>query len=138
MQDEEIPRRFRLDQQVPAELAIRDAMLRIEEMPADPLLTEAVVLLEQARSKVADWVDRDRAPSAPPFLGELVVFHAPDGSPRAAIVTRAEHGRVNLNVQLGGHDDLAQFPDGSGRTAVMRVDVRYGRGPGRWTRSGDA
>lgn len=56
-----IPRRARIDQMTPAELAIREAILRVEEMPPDTDLTEAVVLLDRARSKVADYVDRQAA-----------------------------------------------------------------------------
>lgn len=53
-----IPRRIRIDLMTPAELAIRNAMLAVEEVGADPLLTDAVILLQQARDKVADYVDR--------------------------------------------------------------------------------
>lgn len=42
---------------VKAELAIREAMLAVEDMPPDVRLTEAGVLLEKARNKVADFVD---------------------------------------------------------------------------------
>lgn len=40
-----------------AELAIYEAMRIIEEMRADKRLTEALDLLEQAREKVADFID---------------------------------------------------------------------------------
>jgi hypothetical protein len=52
-----IPRRNRLDLCTPAELAIRQAMLAVEAAGAHPLLTDAVSLLEQAKGKVADFVD---------------------------------------------------------------------------------
>lgn len=39
------------------ELAIREAMLSIESLDADPRLTSAGVLLQQARELVADYVD---------------------------------------------------------------------------------
>lgn len=52
-----IPRRIRVDLNTPAELAIRNAVQVVEEAGADPLLTDAVVLLDEARSKVADYVD---------------------------------------------------------------------------------
>jgi hypothetical protein len=42
---------------VPAERAIFDAMQAVEKMCAHPLLTEAVTLLDQARNKVADFVE---------------------------------------------------------------------------------
>ena len=42
---------------VPAELRIMDAIGAVERMAADVRLTEAVVLLDQARNKVADYVD---------------------------------------------------------------------------------
>lgn len=55
--DDEIPRRIDLQRMTPAELAIRVATLAVEEVGAHPLLTEAVILLGQAREKVADYVD---------------------------------------------------------------------------------
>lgn len=51
------PRRNRLDKNTPAELAIRNAMLEVEKAGAHPLLTDAVILLGQAKDKVADFVD---------------------------------------------------------------------------------
>lgn len=51
------PRRIRIDKLTPAELAIRNAVVLIEEMPADVRLSEAQTLLQQARDKVADFVD---------------------------------------------------------------------------------
>ena len=53
----EIPRRNRVDQMVDAELAIRHAIACVEAMPADERLTAAVMLLDQARNKVSDFVD---------------------------------------------------------------------------------
>ena len=50
-------RRSRIDLQTPAEQAIRDAVDAVERAGCDRLLTEAVVLLQQARDKVADYVD---------------------------------------------------------------------------------
>lgn len=51
------PRRCDILQYTPAEKAISDAMAAVESIGAHPLLTDAVALLEQARSKVADYVD---------------------------------------------------------------------------------
>jgi hypothetical protein len=53
----EVPRRICLEKLVPAELAIRDAMLGVENMGADVRLTEAVILLRNAQNLVADFVD---------------------------------------------------------------------------------
>lgn len=53
-----VPRRARIDKMTPAELAIRDAILAVEEVGCGVLLTEAVVLLGQAKDKVADYVDK--------------------------------------------------------------------------------
>ena len=58
-----IPRRNRLEENTDAELAIRAVMLAIEAMPADVRLTDAVVLLGQAREKLADYIDTQQ-PSA--------------------------------------------------------------------------
>lgn len=54
---EPLPRRVYLDKLTPAERAIYDATLEVEKLPADKRLTDAVVLLGQARDKVADFVD---------------------------------------------------------------------------------
>jgi len=56
--NEQIPRRARLDVNTPAELAIRDAICAVEDAGCHQLLTEAVNLLQDAREKVADYVDR--------------------------------------------------------------------------------
>ena len=50
-------RRNRIDLYTPAERAIYDAMGVVEQAGAHPLLTEAVILLGQAKDKVADFVD---------------------------------------------------------------------------------
>ena len=63
MSDIDIPRRIRLDRMTKAELAITSAMDAVEEAGADVRLTEAVVLLQQARDKVADFVDQVIYPS---------------------------------------------------------------------------
>jgi hypothetical protein len=62
---EEIPRRIRLDRLTPAELAIRNAMTAVEEAGAHPLLTDAVNLLHQAATKVADYVDNIKDATTP-------------------------------------------------------------------------
>jgi hypothetical protein len=55
--ENEIPRRNRLDLNVPAEKAIYDAMQEVEKLPADVKLTEAVTLLGKAKDLVSDFVD---------------------------------------------------------------------------------
>ncbi|HEU4728417.1 MAG TPA: hypothetical protein VFT22_11020 [Kofleriaceae bacterium] len=60
-----IPRRIRFDRMTPAELAIRAAEVAVEEMGADVLLTEAIMLLQRAREKVADYVDRNLEQGSP-------------------------------------------------------------------------
>lgn len=51
------PRRNRVDLQTPVEQTIRNAVDAVEKLPADTRLTEAVILLDQAREKVADYID---------------------------------------------------------------------------------
>lgn len=65
-----IPRRCRLDLMVAAERAIYDAAQAVEAMPADVRLTDAVILLGQARDKVADFVDAAALPGAVPAQEE--------------------------------------------------------------------
>jgi hypothetical protein len=52
-----IPRRARLYLNEPAERAIFDAMQEVEKLPPDIGLTDAVILLQQARDKVSDYID---------------------------------------------------------------------------------
>lgn len=52
-----IPRRSDVSLLTPAETVIRDAIIAVEAVGADPLLTDAVVLLGQAQGKVADWLE---------------------------------------------------------------------------------
>lgn len=53
----DLPRRVHLELLSAAEHAIRAAVAQVETMPPHPLLTDAVVLLGQARDKVADYID---------------------------------------------------------------------------------
>jgi len=62
--EDEIPRRCRIDKMSGPELAIRDAMLAVEEMGAHPFLTDAVVLLSKAQARVADYVDEKMEPQS--------------------------------------------------------------------------
>lgn len=55
--DELIPRRCYVEKLTPAEKTIREAMLAVEDLPADEKLTEAATLLGQALELVGDWVD---------------------------------------------------------------------------------
>lgn len=52
-----IPRRVQIDRFSPAETAIYNAVKAVEDGPADPRLTHAVILLQKAREWVADFVD---------------------------------------------------------------------------------
>lgn len=51
------PRRNRIDLLTPAEKAIYDAVQAVENLPADVRLTDAVILLQAARDKVADYIE---------------------------------------------------------------------------------
>ena len=53
----EIPRRNRLDLNIPAEKAIHNAMQEVEKVGANVKLTEAITLLAKAKDLVADYVD---------------------------------------------------------------------------------
>lgn len=54
------PRRCRLDLLTPAEIALWQAASMIEDSGAHPLLTEAIMLLQQARERVADYVELEQ------------------------------------------------------------------------------
>ena len=59
MEENNVPRRARLDLNTPAEKAIFDAMQEVEKLPADVKLTEAVNLLSKAKDLVSDFVDAE-------------------------------------------------------------------------------
>ncbi len=53
----DVPRRIDVNRMSPGELAIRNAMIAVEQMGAHELLTDAILLLADAQFKVADYVD---------------------------------------------------------------------------------
>lgn len=55
--DKKVPRRAHLELNIPAELAIRDAIAEVEKLGAHPGLTYAVIHLSDALTDVADWHD---------------------------------------------------------------------------------
>jgi hypothetical protein len=57
MKSNEMPRRIRIDLHTPAELAIYNAVLEVEKLPADVRLTKSVVLLSDAKDQLADFID---------------------------------------------------------------------------------
>lgn len=52
-----LPRRACLDANHPAELHIRAAIDKVENLGADVLLTQAVTKLAEAQDLVADWLE---------------------------------------------------------------------------------
>ncbi len=50
-------RRADFARMTPAELAIRNAIIEVEKMPADGRLADAVILLNAAMDSVADYID---------------------------------------------------------------------------------
>lgn len=80
-----IPRRDRLDLNSDAELMIRNVIMAVEHLGANPLLTDAIVLLGQARGKVADYVERcstcdgaRRIKSSSPLKDKAFMVPCPD------------------------------------------------------------
>lgn len=68
------PRRNQMQQWVPAEWMIYDAVQQVESMGADVRLTDAVILLGRAQERVADFVDGVAlSPSSPREPSEAVV-----------------------------------------------------------------
>jgi len=57
--ESKIPRRCQVDKMSVPELEIRNVILSVEELGADPLLTDAVILLGQAQNKVANYIDQE-------------------------------------------------------------------------------
>lgn len=55
--DSNLPRRCNLQENSPAEIAIRKAMEEVEKLPANEKLTDAIIILNEAFNLVADYVD---------------------------------------------------------------------------------
>jgi len=115
----DIPRRSRLDQNTPAELAIRGAMLAVEQAGGSPALTEAVTLLAQAKDAVADHVEGvERKPKA--LAGLPVSGYQPQSEAKVALVNefKADEERLLRKVDALGlptvlasiGDDIAKVP----------------------------
>jgi len=54
------PRRARLDLNTVAELSIYNAIIEVEKIGADVALTDIVILLNQAKEKLADYIESDK------------------------------------------------------------------------------
>lgn len=67
----DIPRRAYMPEWTEAEHAIRAAVQAVEDMPGHVLLTDAVVLLGQAKDKVADYVESSECPY---LIGVIPVY----------------------------------------------------------------
>ena len=65
-------RRNDLLEMTAAELQIREAILLVEKMGADLRLTDAVVLLGRAQSKVADFIDGVANRAQGPHFSKIV------------------------------------------------------------------
>ena len=52
-----IPRRAYINKMTPIELDIYNLVQKVERLGAHPLQTDVVILLSDARNKLADWVD---------------------------------------------------------------------------------
>ena len=92
----DIPRRNDMRRWIPAEKAIHDAVQAVEEVGAHPLLTDAVVLLGQAKDKLGDYVDS---------VGETEALRAEIR--RLNDILAAEQARSN-ELREGLADALAQ------------------------------
>lgn len=54
-----MPRRSKMYLMVPAEIAIQEAIWKVESVGADNRLTEAVILLAKARDLISDYLDEN-------------------------------------------------------------------------------
>ncbi len=82
--DTAIPRRTDVRRMMTEEHMIRACVLRIEQMAADPRLTDAVVLLQAARDSFADYIDGVKT-------RRHVVEHTSDGQPIGVYAGYAAH-----------------------------------------------
>lgn len=55
--ENEVPRRNRLDLNTPAEIAINNALQEVEKLPPHTITTEVVLMLSVAKNRLADYVE---------------------------------------------------------------------------------
>lgn len=116
--NETIPRRIRMDNWTPAETAIYQAMQKVEEAGADVRLTDAVILLQQAREMVADYVDgvEARPPAAPQ-----------PATPPAGEAEYSASTYLKRSIEAATTDDwdLANWNDVRIRPAILEAMEKY-------------
>lgn len=103
-------RRARVDQLTPAERAIYDATIAVEALPADTRLTNAVVMLSQARANVADYVDGVQPAAvveAPKVEVAVTIERGTDGL-FSAITAPDAHGQA-VGISAGPLDGALEF-----------------------------
>lgn len=122
-------RRICLDKFTAAERAIYDATSAVERAGCDTILTDAVNLLSQARSKVSDWVDQKperQIPATEPEESGWLIERYINGSCRwwngrgtgdecfvgdsneAIRFMREQDGAVVLSWMLNGHGRVTE------------------------------
>lgn len=126
-----IPRRCQLQLMTPAEVAIREAMLAVEELPPDLRLTNALIALGEAREHVADFVDDTQRPTQPPTFFVDPLFGL-SGRQTATDVDLADVVRVGLALSpinvVQVTDPRSSHPtpgklETAARTLLDRMDV---------------
>lgn len=69
----EIPRRNFLDKLTPAELAVHEAILKVEGIGSSPVLTSVVIDLLNAKQRLSDFVDgKSQEPLVNPRYAEII------------------------------------------------------------------
>lgn len=116
------PRRASVPHMTAGELAIRAAVHIVETVGCDVLLTDAVILLGQAQTKVAEYIDKCKPENATVEIGA-----APEVTSRQNIYARTEPDCnypqfVSVNVENDRVEMIVRSPvwgDGScGDTAA--------------------
>lgn len=127
------PRRNQLDQNTPAELAIREAIQAVERAGAHPLLTEAVCLLQSAKERVADFVDGVGLESERVDECEsLTVAISAPAAPRFAFLAPGVSGSTDSLQEAHGwlRRERARFPETGAQGAIYaRIDLAANPSP---------
>jgi hypothetical protein len=102
-------RRMQIDRMIYVESAIINlwsAIIQVEKLPADQRLTDAVILLQQAQNKVADYADEQFANPLTPFRDAIDV-----------LLTIAYHSCSSPSAKLAGYEALRTIA----REAISRL-----------------
>lgn len=121
MDQNQIPRRIQIQRMHPAELAIREAMLKVENLGGSTRLTDVINLLQAAKDKVADHIE-----DVPEHVNGLIGAHTgvSESYPEYVNIYR-KNGEVEVTVRGAAVLDSDKGYHVPGPVTSMKMEETY-------------